>query len=511
MRPTFMGFESSKSAIFASQKALDIVGQNLANMSSAGYTRQRTDQVAVDSYSYKNRLNVNSLNYTGMGTSIQGVSQVRDDRMDTAFRGSYAETSYYKKSSEMLSEMETVLSEIDIGIDGNGYGLSWGIEQMYTALEDYASNININGDSTIFAESVNNVTSLLNHISKTLSDTCETYKNDLYNQVEDANMFFQNIADLNKQISEIMSSNSYTEQYGPNELIDKRNVLIDQLSAFGKVEVTGSPDGMVNIKLNGHECVTGKTCDVINYQDNSNGTVSLRWKSDSSLADTQNGILKASTEIINGRGDNISSSNEDTVRGFRYYSDYLDTFASKLAEVLNNTLPETIDANGNILTYKKLVGAAEKTDAGIEVYPDKKISASNITISNELLNDPTYPIYDKKSSNNSYMLELIGKLSANQQTFYNGTETFKGTFQEFISEYVGKLGNQVYYAGSRYEACEKYSDELAKQRDNITGVSESEETINMLTYNKAFQAAAKMMTTMDELLDVIINQIGALG
>lgn len=511
MRPTFMGYESSKSAIFASQKALDVVGQNLANMSSAGYTRQRTDQVAVDSYSYKNRLNVNSLNYTGMGTSIQGVSQVRDDRMDTAFRGSYAETSYYKKSSDMLSEMETVLSEIDIGIDGNGYGLSWGIQQMYTALEDYASNINVNGDATIFAESVNNVTSLLNHMSSTLSQTCETYKNDLANQVSDANMFFQNIADLNKQISEIMSSNSYTEQYGPNELIDKRNVLLDQLSAFGKLEVSSTPDGMVNVKLNGHQCVTGKTSDTINFQDNSNGTVSLKWKSDSSSADTQNGILKASTEIINGRGNNITNSNEDTVRGFRYYQDYLDTFAGKLAEVLNNTLPETVDADGNVLTYKKLVGAAEVTDGGIAVYPDKRVDASNIAITDELLNDPTYFIYDKSNSNSNYMVELIGKLSANQQTFSNGTETFKGTFQEFISDYVGKLGNQVHYADSRYQACEKYSDELGKQRDNIAGVSESEETINMLTYNKAFQAAAKMMTTMDEFLDVIINQIGALG
>ncbi len=511
MRPTFMGFESSKSALFASQKALDVVGQNLANMSSEGYTRQRTDQVAIDSYGYKNRLNVNSLSYTGMGTSVKGVSQVRDDRMDTAFRLSYAETSYYSKSSDMLSEMETVLSEIDIGIDGNGYGLSWGIEQMYTALEDYASNINVNGDATIFAESVNNITSLLNHMSSTLSQTCETYKDGLADEVSDANMFFQNIADLNKQISEIMSSNSYTEQYGPNELIDKRNVLIDQLSAFGKIEVTNSPDGMVNIKLNGHECVTGKTCDAINYNDNSNGTVSLRWKSDSSRADTENGILKASTEIINGRGTNISNSNEDTVRGFRYYSDYLDTFAGKLAEVLNNTLPETIDADGKILTYKKLVGASETTSSGITVYPDRRVNASNIAVTDDLINDPTYFIYDKSSSNSSYMVELIGKLSSNQQTFSNGTETFKGTFQEFISDYVGKLGNQVHYADSRCEACEKYSDELANQRDNITGVSESEETINMLTHNKAFQAAAKIMTTMDEFLDIIINQIGGLG
>lgn len=511
MRPTFMGFESSKSALFASQKALDIVGQNLANMSSEGYTRQRTDQVAIDSYGYNNRLSVNTLNYTGMGTSVEGVSQVRDERMDTAFRSSYAETSYYSKKSDMMSEMEDVLSEIDIGVDGNGYGLSWGLEQLYTALEECASNINVRSDVTLVAEAVGNVTTLLNHISSTLTETCETYKDDLGTEVSDANVIMEDIADLNKQIEEIISTNGYTQQYGPNELIDKRNVLLDELSAFGKIEVKQQANGTVDVKLNGHDCITGKKADIINYQRNNNGTVSLRWNSDGTPADKDNGILRAAAEVINGRGNNITSAYESTERGFRYYQDYLDTFAGKLAEVLNNTIPDTMDEDGNILTYKKLVGESDTSDGTFQVYSDRHITAANIAVTDDLKNDPSYIIYDKNSSENNYMIELIGKISANQQVFTNGTETFKGTFQEFITDYAGKLGNDVYYAKSRAESTEKYSNQLASDRDNVTGVSETEETINMLTYNKAFQAAAKMMTTMDELLDIIVNQIGALG
>lgn len=511
MRPTFMGFESSKTALFASQKALDIVGHNFANMSSEGYTRQRTDQVAVESYSYKNRVSINAMNYNGLGTNVNGVSQVRDQRLDTAFRNIYSETSYYNKSNAMLADIENVLSEVDIGIEGNGYGLSWGIKQMYSALEDFASNVNVGGDASIFAESVKNITTLLNHISRTLTDTADTYKMELQSEVNDANTMLTKVADLNKQISEMMSTNGYTNQYGPNELIDKRNVLLDQLSSFGKLVVSNNADGSVNVTMNGHMCIEGKNADKINYHENSNGTVSLTWKSDGTASDTDYGTLKASTEILNGRGNNISSGTETTIRGFQYYEDYLDTFAGKLAEILNNTLPETKDADGNVLTYKKLVGESDYSNGKISVYTDKYVTAKNIAISDDLAENPSYIIYDKNSSENAYMVELLGKLSINTQTFSNGVETFTGTFQDYIADYVGKLGSDVQYASSRYESCNKYSEQLLNERDGISGVSETEETISMLTHNKAFQAAAKVMTAMDELLDVIVNQIGALG
>ena len=511
MRPTFMGYESSKTAMFASQKALDIVGHNLSNMSSEGYTRQRTDQVAVEAYSYKNRVSVDSMNYNGLGTSVNGVSQVRDQRLDFAFRSIYSETSYYNKSNDMLADIEGVLSEIDIGVEGNGYGLSWGIKQMYSALEDFASNVNVGGDTSIFAESVNNVTTLLNHISRTLSDASKTYKMELQSSVDDANTMLTKVADLNKQISEMLSSNGYTNEHGPNELIDKRNVLLDQLSSFGKLVVSNNTDGSVNVTMNGHLCVEGKNADKINYHENTNGTVTLAWKADGTPADTDYGTLKASTDVLNGRGNNISSGTETTVRGFQYYEDYLDTFAGKLADILNNTLPETMDSNGNILAYKKLVGESDYSNGKINVYTDKYVTAENIAISDDLVQDPSYIIYDKNSSENAYMIELLGKLSINKQTFSNGVETFTGTFQDYVADYVGRLGNDVQYANSRYESCNKYSEQLLKERDGISGVSETEETMNMLTHNKAFQAAAKLMTTMDDLLDVIVNQIGALG
>lgn len=511
MRPTFMGFESSRSALYTSQKALDIVGHNLANIASEGYTRQRADQVAIDVYAYKNRLSVNSLNYTGMGATVEGVSQVRDERADISFRNSYSETSYYGKSNDMFGEIENILSELDEGVDGNGYGLGWGIEQMYKSLEDIVTNVNIAGDAAVFQEAVNNMTGLLNRVSNQLTESCEAFKKELTVQVNDANTILEDIAQLNKNIKEIIITNGYTEQYGPNELIDKRNVLLDELSAFGKVKAENNKDGTINVFFNDHECVTGVNADKFMYQDNTDGTVSVKWKTNSENAVLQDGILKASAEIINGRGNNISGSDESTVRGYRYYQDCLDTFAVKIADVLNNTLPASFDAEGNVTSYKKLVGQSAVENGERKVYPERKVSASNITLSDDFNADPSYIYYDRNSCDSTYFLELIGKLSTNKQTFINGVETYKGTFSDYITEYTGKIGGDKFYAGYKYEATEKISDELQNFRENVMAVSETDETVSMLTYNRAFQAAAKIMTTFDEMLDVIVNQVGALG
>lgn len=515
IRPTFMGFESSKSAIFASQKALDIVGQNLANMSTEGYTRQRTDQVSVATYAYKSRVGDTSYNHIGMGTSVEGVSQTRDERMDTSFRNSYSDTSYYCRQNDMLSELETIISEIDIGVDGDGYGLSWGMKQIYTAFETLSNDSASQWNPQILADAVTNMTSLLNRTSFQLEEACESYKDQLNSEVSDVNKIFEDIATLNKQISDVQNGAGYTEQYGPNELIDRRNVLLDTLSSFGKVEIKPMSDGSVDVKLNGHDCVKGKNSDSIVYSEGKDGTVSLYWKSDADPADTAKGTLSASTEIINGRGRNSEGASGSDVRGFRYYQDTLDAFAVQLAEVLNSSVkdPDYVsDGSGAPYAYKKMVGERDTDSNGNEViYVNRMVSARNITISDEFYNNPQYFLPDKESCRNGEFNEVISKLDNGTFTFTNGVETFEGTFTEFIANYTAEIGSDVHYAQSKYEACEKYSNELQDARENITGVSESEETVSMLTYNRAFQAAAKMMTTMDELLDVIINQIGALG
>lgn len=506
MRPTFLGFEAAKSGVFASQKALDIVGHNLSNIHTEGYTRQRVDQVSQHVNASSTRLKPDLVSLAGMGTSIKGIAQLRNERIDNAYRQESANTGYYSKQNEVLSDIENIVNELEVGDEGNGYGLSFAIKDMYAALEDFTYNASSEADANVFANSVLNVTQTLNRISKNLADSAQQHKEEVQIDVNEVNAMLKDIAELNKNIRRSMSTNDYTDQFGPNELKDQRNLLLDKLSEYGVLRIEEQMDGTVTVEMNGHKCVWDDEYDSINFQENNNGTVQLNWKTNGENAAKDVGSFKAAVDIINGRGLGATSKTESTANGFLYYQDKLDAFASQLADVLNNTIPATFDANGNVLTYKKLIGESVETDTGYEVYPDRLASAENINITNMLAVDSSYLISEDHSINNNALLNLVHRLTEEKHDFISGSDSFNGTFQEFVADFTGTLGSELAYAEGRYENSMQMLNDIQDNRDEISGVSESEEVVNMMTYNRAYQAAARMMTIMDGLLDVLINR-----
>lgn len=507
MRPTFLGFEASKTALFATQKALDITGNNLSNISSEGYTRQRVDQVSMGYYCYGTKYNINARTHlAGMGTNVLGVSQTRNEQLDNAFRTQYAEVGDYSQRNTMLTEIESVLQEMDIGTDGNGYGLRYAIEEMYTSLQDLSMDASSITDANVVVAAFSNFATTMRQMSMNLEEKAEQYKQELQVDTQTVNTILEKISVLNRDIKRAMVAGGYTEEYGPNEMLDERNLLLDELSAYGEVGVKYYANGTADVTLGGRLVVKDETNEMLDFSRNLDGTVSVRWRSDGENAGLGLGIITASTEIINGRGNGTISSNESSVMGFRFYKDKLDELASRIADVCNNTIPKEIDENGNVVSYVKFFGAQKTNEFGeTEVFPDMYISSDNIRLMDDIKDDPSNMLTnDGSTKDNKYILELLSDLSTTKINFTNG----EATFEEYITGYLTNLGNDITYYNTRCESAQTVNEELLNSRESITGVSENEETVNMLTYNRAYQAAARMMTVMDELLDVLINQMG---
>lgn len=507
MRPTFLGFEASKTALFATQKALDITGNNLSNISSEGYTRQRVDQVSMGYYCYGTKYNINARTHlAGMGTNILGISQTRNEQLDNAFRTQYAEVGDYSQRNTMLLEIESVLQEMDIGTDGNGYGLRFSIEEMYTSLQDLAMNASSVTDANVVVSAFSNFATTMRQMSMNLDEKAEQYRQELEVDIQSVNTILEKVAVLNREIKRAIVAGGYTEEYGPNEMLDERNLLLDELSAYGEVGVEYNSDGTADVTLGGRLVVEDQTCEALSFSRNLDGTVNVTWRSDGEKAGLGYGIITASAEIINGRGHGTVSTNESSVMGFRYYKDRLDELASRVADICNNTIPKEIDENGNVVSYVKFFGAQMVNENGeTEVFSDMYISSENIKIMDDVKEDPTNILTnDGVTKDNKYILELISDLSTTKINFTNG----EATIEDYITGYLTNLGNDITYYNTRSESAQTFSQELLNSRESVTGVSENEETVNMLTYNRAYQAAARMMTVMDELLDVIINQMG---
>ena len=420
-----------------------------------------------------------------------------------------------------MADIESALDEVETDA-----GLKNAIKEIFTSLNNFSSNADSKTHANIVATAFKNLTQVLHQFDSKLENVAQQQKYNLSVAVKDVNAIFEKVASLNSIISKDLGTIGVpaNEYYGPNELLDERNLLLDELARYGDLDVTNNPDGTVTLKMNGKTVVEGNKFEKINYQENNNGTVSLNWQSDGKSVKLTKGSLKATVDMLNGRGAGASSSNEGVEKGILYYKDKINTFASTIVNTVNSTIPQ-LDTNGNIQTdangniiYKTLLGArVPKTDATgkiiegeFEVTANAPVTADNISISTEWANDSSYIIMASGDKSADYITALANALTKDKVTFYSG-ETFVGTFEEYINDYAQTYGAEAKYSTGRLDASAAIADDLLDRRDQVSAVMPDEETTYLMIYNKSYQAAARLMTTMDEALDVLINKTGLVG
>lgn len=511
LRSTFMGFEIAKRGIQTSQKGLDITGQNMVNWDSAGYTRQRVDQVSISPYANTSRLSYSRRGAAGQGVDIAGIGQVRDVFLDKRFRAEQSEQGYFETTGTILYDIESAMGEFNPLMDA---GIRGSFGTLLSALAKFSEGPSSESQANVVQTEFKNLAQTLQQLSSNMNKVASQHKFDLGISANTLNEKLQRLANLNHIISENKGVSLNNPKYGPNELLDEQNLLLDEISKYGDIDVTVNDDNTVSVNMAGHNVVDGDKCDKVNYTENNNGTVSLRWSSSGKDCDFKSGSLKAYVDYINGRGTNVTSENENSFKGIPYYSDQLDVFASALADVVNNIIPDTYDADGNPATYKTLVGAiSDKPDADgkYPVVTDIKITAENISISDEWLANSAYVISKPDSRNNNYIMALHTALSTEKHAFKSGSETFNGSFNDFVKSYAGILGEDYKFYAGRNEASVKNLTDLQDRKDSVSGVVMDEEVSSMMLYNKSLQASSRLLTTLDEALDVIINRTGLVG
>lgn len=512
MRPTFMGFESARSAIFANQKSLDIVGNNLSNIDTNGYTRQRVERVSVAPSSFSTRVASSRTGLAGQGVDTPGISQIRDSFLDKCFRDEYAVASYHGQAASILDSIQNVLAD---GKDvTSSAGIQGAIEQIYKSLNDYIKEPTLDSGANIVMSAFKNMCQVLNQLDERLNTVARQQTEDLEVNVIRTNDILEQIAHLNRKISEDATAlaNQNNEHFRANELLDQRNLLLDELAGYGDVQITQQSDGSVTVKMGGQAVVEGDRFNAMTMETTDRGLVAIRWRATGEPVKLTGGSLLAGLHYINGRGSNVQNSSESTQQGIPYYRDRLDTFASALASVANHTVPELdaatgkpkTDANGGIV-YKTLLATGDATG-------QTAVKASNIRISTEWTQGGAgYFIYSRSEDSENYAQMLAYTLTGKAHTFQSYGESFSGSFSEYNAELLGKLGADLKFQQGRQEATAAVADDFLDRRDEVSGVSRDEETADMLRYQKSYEAAARLMTVLDEVLDVLINRMGRVG
>lgn len=229
MTSFFSGFTIAKLGIRSSQQGLQITGNNISNINTTGYTRQRIEQISLrsgttDRYACSTDIRI------GMGSLVTNISQIRDPYLDIRYRNEAANVGYYDEKLTNLDDLTSILDEVTKN------GLHTGIEELRTQLEklvDGSNNPNNQELQNAVRGAAQELVSLLNKYSADLKTLKENAVDGLEQNKDTVNTILTNIRDLNVEIrnSQIHGDNAL-------ELVDRRNTLIDELSEYVKIKVT---------------------------------------------------------------------------------------------------------------------------------------------------------------------------------------------------------------------------------------------------------------------------------
>lgn len=468
MASTFYGFEIAKSALQASQMGLNVVGQNVANINTEDYTRQVLDVNAANYSSGADRYAQLAWNNIGQGVELKGITQVRDALVDAEVRTANSNYSTWEVTSSTLSDVETVLDE------STADGLHAMFTDFYNQLEGLSNNTGDIGYATIARSSAEKVTQVFNQYAKQLSQIRSQLNSDLSISVQEVNTTVDKLNEINALIKDQAVRGAVS-----NELLDTRNGYIDTLSGYMDITVTPNADSTVSVTTTGGADLLASSFSVTE----SGGITSIiRTEAGTDTAfSPDSGSLKGYLQMLNGAG---VYDTANSYKGLAYYEKALDSLASSFATEFN-----AINSSG---------GTALPLFEGT--------TAADIAISEEWLADADYIVTGVTGTNDN-VIKMIN-LMDNDTVI---SPYFTGSFEEASRSLMSEINVEVGYVSDMKDMYGRILSASTNERESIVGVSINEETTNLMKYQKAYQAAARVMTALDEALDVLINKTGIVG
>jgi flagellar hook-associated protein 1 FlgK len=428
----------------AAEAAMNATSNNISNANTPGYTRE---QVLLS----ENAETFNDGQVTGGGVNIDAIQSVRDELLNLQIAQQTSAQSAANTESASLSQVQTFFSTTGSDI---GTALS-SLSSSLAALSGSSSTV---ADQQGVLSAGQSLADAFNTTAQGLTSAQSAADSQVTQTVAEINNLTQQIAQLNGEVSQVPAS----QDGGTVE--DQRDELVQQLSTLTGISVTQGSNGEVITTGNGTPLVSGTQS--FNLQ-TSTGTDGFQQVMDSEgnniTTDLQGGQLGGAIQV-----------RDQTIPGILTQ---LNTLASQFASAFNAAQAKGTDSNGNagqpFFTVPTTGGAA----AGISV---ALTSASQIAISS-----------DGASGSNGN----VANLSAALTTALPSGETAANTY----STLVFQVGDAVSNANSQSTAIGQSLSQLTNQQGSESAVSIDEETTNLIRYQTAYEAAARIVSTIQQL------------
>jgi flagellar hook-associated protein 1 FlgK len=487
----------------------------------------------------------------GTGVQVSSITRSRDAFLDNQVRREKGTLGKFQSREEFLSEIETIFMEpSDTGLSTNmtKFWDSW--NQLHTTPESSTAK-------TLVVQNGQDLANAINHNYEQL-ERLQTNAGDIIKeQIFDLNSTLKQVQDLNVQIKAVVVGGQT-----PNDLMDRRDLLLDKLSErFGfDVEETDFNGIKINAKLENGQVQTVLTDGTINagvsyinniYKDGN------KWKADLYLGGQVNDLKTVEISNIDDYAELDDKGNVKAIKAHTVFYDgvsqTLDGQPNGPAAFQNGSLTGYESIGKEINNFKFQLNKLAKVIA-ISVntihsnrFDDKNYNgdqdffnhsaesdsepAKSIAVRQTLVDDPMKINAGKVIGGNAGNGEralLLGQLrnvrmdiltidsrekfAANVGYDPNNTNTLKitssksgATMDSYFKDSVANLGVLNQEAKRMVKNQEQLLAGFQEQKDSISGVSLDEEMANMVQFQHAYQANAKIISVVDQLLDVVVN------
>ena len=460
-------------ALQTQRNGTEVAGHNLANVNTPGYSRQR---VAIET-----SLTIPSdMGPQGTGADAVAIVQLRDALIDRQIVNETSVRSAYESKQQALQFGQAALGQL---IDrqasgaegaaassdvGGQHGIAEQLSDLFNAFQSLSTDPTSMAERQVLLLKAQDLATQFNQVSTRLTDLKASLNDSLNSDADQANIALQDIAKLNQQII----ATEVGGQGKANDLRDIRQKRIEDLAKFVHIDTTANANGSVDIAVDGVTLVSGANVqDTLQTYDAGGGQLLVRTATGGTPLNLTGGSMQGT---IDARDNDLAALQTS-----------INTLAGNLITEVNNahaagyglagTSGETFFAGANasdIAVNANLIADPAKIQAGAVA---GAVGDNTVALALAQIADKKLPALGNQTLSESY-----GQTVANLGQALNGTNT--------------QLTNQ--------DIVEKM---LLRQRDSVSGVSLDEEMTDLIKFQRAFEASAKLITTVDEMLDTVIN------
>jgi flagellar hook-associated protein 1 len=459
------GISIALQAVLTHSQAMEIIEHNVANASTPGYRRQTpilTASLPSSVMAYEHGLGAGQ---RGGGVSIEKIQRFNQEFFDTRYRSVSAETGNWEAQSEALSQLEPMLAET------TDDGLLPKLDQFWSGWQNLSNDPTNTSLRSVLLDDAGSLASAFTRRYTQIAQMRADQDQAAATQVDEINSLAEQVAGYNTEISRVLSVG---EQ--PNDLMDKRDLALDQLAKLSGAVSFNQKNGEVSVSVGGHVLVVGHDAFKLQTQTSTtDSSVSDVYWSDGQKLTLQSGNLKGTLEVR----DKVLS---DQITG-------LNTLANAVITQVN-AIHRTGFGLNNATNLDFFQGGNASDIAVNDSLDSASIAASNGA---------------GQAGNNNIALQITALRT------FKGMKGGTATMNDFYNSQVTDLGVTIQHAGDNSYQYGLVEKALGDQRESAVGVNLDEEAADMAKTQKAYQAAARVMNAYDELLDLVINRMGLVG